>query len=94
MNKTLKTIVYIVAIGLLIYLVSMLFMKIKENLLAYDPKVDDLKRRLALVHPKARGLKFFTDKKSYTINLLNLYFLAFFKKIAIIIAYADNKFRR
>ena len=68
MNKTFRIVVYIVAIGLLIYLLTMLFIKVKENLLPYDPKVDELRRRLALVHPKAKSLKFFTDKKSYTIN--------------------------
>ena len=41
---------------------------IKENLLPYDPKIDDLKRRLLLVHSKASSLQFYHDKKSYTIN--------------------------
>ena len=30
--------------------------------------MDELKRKLALVHPKSKQLQFFTDKKSYTIN--------------------------
>lgn len=41
---------------------------IKEQLLPYDPKVDELKRKLALVDKKALKIHFYTDKKSYTIN--------------------------
>jgi hypothetical protein len=51
-----------------VYIIYLISCKIKEGLLAYDPKVDDIKRRLALVHKKASELKYFTDKKSYTIN--------------------------
>ncbi len=50
-------------------LLLMLFINtIRENLLPYDPKIDDLKRRLALVHPETKKLQFYHDKKSYTIN--------------------------
>jgi hypothetical protein len=51
-------------------LVLLFFMckTIKENLLPYDPKIDDLRRRLLLVHDKASSLQFYHDKKSYTIN--------------------------
>lgn len=41
---------------------------IKEQLLPYDPKVDELKRRLSLIDEKAHKIHFYTDKKSYTIN--------------------------
>jgi hypothetical protein len=68
MNKSIKISLYVVISGIVIFLITMLFIKIKENLLPYDPKVDELKRKLALVHPKAKQLQFYTDKKSYTIN--------------------------
>lgn len=68
MSKVLKIVVYIVVISLVIYLLAMLFIKVKENLLPYDPKVDVLKKKLALVHKKATKITFYTDKKSYTIN--------------------------
>tara|TARA_Y100000114_G_C11595562_1_gene247862 strand:+ start:92 stop:550 length:459 start_codon:yes stop_codon:yes gene_type:complete len=41
---------------------------LKENLLPYDPKIDELKTKLTLVHPESKKLKFYNDKKSYTIN--------------------------
>ena len=53
-------------IGLL--LIVLCIQTVRENLLPYDPKIDDLKRRLALVHPKSKTLQFYHDKKSYTIN--------------------------
>ena len=59
MSKVLKIVVYIVVISLLIYLLAMLFIKVKENLLPYDPKVDVLKKKLALVHPKATKISFY-----------------------------------
>ena len=43
-------------------------MNIRERLLPYDPKIDELKNKLALVHPESKNLQFFNDKKSYTIN--------------------------
>tara|TARA_B100001094_G_C17883482_1_gene648025 strand:- start:137 stop:598 length:462 start_codon:yes stop_codon:yes gene_type:complete len=68
MSIVVKISVYVLVLGLIVYLVTMIFMKVKENLLPYDPKVDELKRKLALVHPKSKQLQFYTDKKSYTIN--------------------------
>ena len=68
MSIVVKIGVYVLVLGLIVYLVTMIFMKVKENLLPYDPKVDELKRKLALVHPKSKQLQFYTDKKSYTIN--------------------------
>lgn len=46
---------------------------IRENLLPYDPKIDDLRRRLALVHSRSKDLQFYHDKKSYTINKRKIY---------------------
>ena len=68
MSIVVKISVYVLVLGLIVYLITMIFMKVKENLLPYDPKVDELKRKLALVHPKSKKLQFYTDKKSYTIN--------------------------
>ena len=64
----LREILIILAIIIFIYIIYLISCKIKEGLLKYDPKVDDIKRRLLLVHKKAADLKYFTDKKSYTIN--------------------------
>jgi hypothetical protein len=47
--------------------------KIKENLLPYDPKIDELKRKLLMVHSQASSIKFYHDKKSYTINKQEIY---------------------
>jgi hypothetical protein len=47
--------------------------KVKENLLPYDPKIDELRRKLLMVHPKAHSIKFYHDKKSYTINKQEIY---------------------
>ena len=55
-----------ILIGILIAFI--IFQSIKEHLLPYDPKIDDLKRRLLLVHNKTKDLQFYHDKKSYTIN--------------------------
>ena len=68
MNKASTIIVYSLSIIVVLYVIKTLYENIKENLLPYDPKVDDLKRRLELVHEKAKMIDFFTDKKSYTIN--------------------------
>lgn len=58
----------ILALIIFIMIIYIISCRIKEKLLKYDPKVDDLKRRIALVHPRAKELQYFTDKKSYTIN--------------------------
>ena len=61
----------LIIIGLVF--VGYVLVKIKENLLPYDPKIDDLKRKLLLVHPKANSIVFYHDKKSYTINKQEMY---------------------
>ena len=68
MNKVSTTIVYSLCAIAVIFIIKTLYDNIKENLLPYDPKVDELKRKLELVHEKAKLITFFTDKKSYTIN--------------------------
>ena len=55
-----------IVLGILLFVLCI--STIRENLLPYDPKIDDLKRRLALVHPQTNKLQFYHDKKSYTIN--------------------------
>ena len=54
----------IVLVGAIVY--ATVF--VKEKLLPYDPKIDELKNKLALVHPESQKLTFYNDKKSYTIN--------------------------
>jgi len=54
----------IVIVGAIVY--ATVF--VKEKLLPYDPKIDELKNKLALVHPESQKLTFYNDKKSYTIN--------------------------
>ena len=58
-----------IAIAILIVtIIVLIVVRVRENLLPYDPKLDELKETLALVHPATRKLKFLHDKKSYTIN--------------------------
>ena len=59
---------YVVLFLLVVVLIIYATMNIRERLLPYDPKIDDLKRRLLLVHKKTKDLQFYHDKKSYTIN--------------------------
>ena len=68
MNEVTKTIVYCVSVLIVLFVLKTLIENIKENLLPYDPKVDELKRKLLLVSDRANEIQFFTDKKSYTIN--------------------------
>lgn len=68
-NKIKWGIIACITIALLVFV----GFKIKENLLPYDPKIDDLKRKLLLVHPKANSIEFYHDKKSYTINKQEIY---------------------
>ena len=66
----------IIKLSMIVIVVIILFLvikKVKENLLPYDPKIDDLKRKLLMVHPKASQIKFYHDKKSYTINKKEIY---------------------
>ena len=58
----------ILAISILVGIIVVSTTVLKENLLPYDPKIDELKNKLALVHPESKKLKFYNDKKSYTIN--------------------------
>ena len=53
---------------MIIYIISMLCIKIKEGLLQYDPYIDKLKRKLMLVNENASRLEFYHDTKSFTIN--------------------------
>ena len=57
----------------MVIILFLVIKKVKENLLPYDPKIDDLKRKLLMVHPKASQIKFYHDKKSYTINKKEIY---------------------
>tara|TARA_Y100001937_G_C6977516_1_gene266176 strand:- start:145 stop:603 length:459 start_codon:yes stop_codon:yes gene_type:complete len=58
----------IFVIGAIIGLIVFLNINYRENLLPYDPKIDELKKKLTLVHPESKKLQFLHDKKSYTIN--------------------------
>ena len=73
MHKSDKKWFYIIGILLVIAISIMILYTVKETLLPYDPKIDDLKESLALVHPESRNLSFYHDKKSYTINKQNNY---------------------
>ena len=59
---------YVVLFLLVVVLIIYATINIRERLLPYDPKIDELKNKLALVHPESKKLQFFNDKKSYTIN--------------------------
>lgn len=49
-------------------LIIVIVYQIKENLEQYDPKIMEIKEKLTEVHPIARKLRFYSAKKSYTIN--------------------------
>lgn len=69
MNKVWMYVIIIVSI----IIIGFVGYKIKETLLPYDPKIDELKRKLLLVHPRTSEIKFYHDKKSYTINKQDMY---------------------
>ena len=60
----------IIILSLLLLVVTIMYFirYFRENLLPYDPKIDELKNKLSLVHPESKKLTFYNDKKSYTIN--------------------------
>lgn len=58
----------IVSVGLAVAMIVYFTVFFKETLLPYDPKIDELKHKLSLVHPESKKLHFYNDKKSYTIN--------------------------
>jgi hypothetical protein len=51
-----------------VLLVGLIIYQIKENLEQYDPKIMEIKEKLSQVHPVAHKLRFYSAKKSYTIN--------------------------
>ena len=66
----------LIKLSIIVIVIIVLFFvikKVKENLFPYDPKIDDLRRKLLMVHPKANQIKFYHDKKSYTINKKEIY---------------------
>lgn len=63
----------VVYLILLIIVIFMLKDKIENFILQYDSKIDGLREKLALVHPRAKELEYFHDKKSYTINKEKIY---------------------
>ena len=70
-----KLVLQIAALIVFLYIIYSISCRIKEGLLPYDPKVDEIKRRLMLVNKKAADLKYFTDKKSYTITNIKCTFV-------------------
>lgn len=68
--KFMYKVIYII---LILIIVIFLKDKIEQFLLPWDNKIDGLIEKLIRVHPRAKELQFYHDKKSYTINKKSIY---------------------
>ena len=63
--KLLSILVILTLLGLVIWAIVY---QVKERLEIHDPKIIELRTKLAECHPIARKIKFFAGKKSFTVN--------------------------